>query len=313
MKTKRLAVCSYSVPGEDDIAIFYSSEEGFTKRCGIETGENPSYGIQRNGKLYVVSELPDSAKISCFSTEGDNLRQEAAISVPGTILCHLCDTGKFLVGSCWMSGNFIAVDYALQNILWDIRLAPGEDAHGHWVQKLGDTLVCCDVGMDILGFFENNIEPVERLRVQLPKGTAPRQIVPLPDGRFLVVGESSCSVLLCCYRENSFTLLDTLDLRSIATGYAGGACLVKNKRLCVPIRGTTQMPVIRIGERLQVECTATLQADWSRTTLFEGEYILAAQQRANFLEVLRVEKGTVSPATTIPISAPACMVPLQAE
>ncbi|MEG2833475.1 MAG: beta-propeller fold lactonase family protein [Ruthenibacterium sp.] len=296
-----LAVSGYSKTGQADFALY--GWNGVTMRLqdAIETGENPSFLLQRGAVIYAAHELPHSVKITAWKIENHRLIQQAKTRLSGAGLCHLCDTGKFLVGSCWESGDFFAVDYDLKHLLWRVQIQGTAVAHAHcsvWVQ---DRLLCCDLGRDAIGVYRIDAHKPELLfRISLADGTGPRQILPLAQGRFAVIGENSNSVLLLGNQEEQYRLLDELSLNDAGSGWPGGACMTGDDMLTVPVRGTNSLVQVQIvQQKLTIHTIHKMRADWIRMTMMPqmSNFVFAAQQKQNFIEVVQIsqQQGNVFP------------------
>lgn len=303
-----VALSGYSVAGKSDFALMEWNGTVMTLYDAVETGENPSFLLQRDKTIYVAHELSHRVKITAWTMQNRHLVQQAMIELSGAGLCHLCDTGRFLVGSCWGSGDFFAVDYALQQMLWQIQVPGLATAHAHCSICIQDRLLCCDLGRDAIGCYAiDSQSPAMISCITLPAGTGPRQILPLEQGRFIVVGENSNSVLLFGSQEENNCLLDEFSLKDIGHGWPGGACMVGMDRLIVPIRGTKNLVQLKIVQcKFSVQTIYQMQADWVRMTMMQtSEFIFAAQQKQNFIEAVEMAGAVSKNVGIFPFSAPA--------
>ena len=210
MEKSRLFCSGYSAPEGNDILEVLVNEEGETKITGgIRQGDNPSFCLIHEERLYSVAELQGKAFICSRAIEGTaaqalpngcNLeKQEKRIRVPGGELCHLYAGERALFGSSYGTGDFFAVDYDLTEILWHVT--PGaldrakrtaeensgqneerqEGPHAHWTTEWEGVLWLADLGCDrIFRYRMENGLPCEELEaLVLENGAGPRQVLPI--------------------------------------------------------------------------------------------------------------------------------------
>lgn len=307
-----LAVSGYSKAGGPDLSIILVKGGTATGLVSVETRESPSFLLPCEGGFYAAHELGDCVKISRWAVHTSAaevvLLHKKTMTLPGHGLCHLLDTGGALVGANWGSGEVFAVDYALTTELW--RHTPiGENPHAHGSAMLSkDVFATCDMGLDLLCFYKAaDFSSIGQLK--LPKGTGPRQLIPLFGGRFLVVLENTPGVMLCGFSRGNCQILDHLKLGEPGRCFPGGGALLESGQLLLPLRGRKQLLCIAVlNERLVITKEYITMGDWVRAlTPLPNNTVLLAQQKAGCIERL-TEKGEGDTLLSFP--APAYILPL---
>ncbi|MDD3203088.1 MAG: beta-propeller fold lactonase family protein, partial [Pygmaiobacter massiliensis] len=247
----RYLISGYSQNNAPDLALVEWTGEKLQTLHSVYTGENPSYVLKKGKELFVAHEVEAVVVLSKWRIEKDQLtllgRSEFAF---GSGLCHLWDTGNFLVGSCWNSGHFFAVDYNLQSVLWQDILIENERKapHAHACGMLNqDVLICCDMGMDALLLYtlQSGI-PQKESCFFLSKDAGPRQMIPLPNNDFLVVCETTPQLLLCHYKAGSCRQKCAVPLGKAGEIWPGGACTHLGDSFIVPLRGAPKIAQAKI-------------------------------------------------------------------
>lgn len=113
--------------GSDLLAVklFENMETGEVRTevtGGIRQGDSPSFSLLHGGFLYTVAELVGEKHAYIYqyslSEAGIPVPTGKKIFLPGGELCHLYAGEKALYASCYGTGDFFAVDYDLEKILW---------------------------------------------------------------------------------------------------------------------------------------------------------------------------------------------------
>lgn len=311
----RYVISGYSQTDMADLALVEWTGENLQTLYSVCTGKNPSYTLVKENILFVAHEVETAVILSKWKIGKNHLTLLGQNEFKfGSGLCHLWDTGKFLVGSCWKSGHFFAVDYDLQAVLWQDILRPNKDKvpHAHASSMIGrQTLVCCDIGMDALLFYSlQSGMPQKQSCFFLPKDTGPRQIIPLQDNDFLVVCETTPQLLLCSYNAGICKLKSAMPLGKAGGVWPGGAFTHHAEHFMVPLRGVPKIAQAKI-EKGQISLTNiyTTQYSWARSVFVcpQTDLLFVAQQKANKIEILKTNTAyTASAIFNFP--APACIV-----
>ena len=180
MEQEHLVICSgYGAEGANDIItvrIFYNGEKqkngedfisGDVKTdilSGIGQGNCPSFGLVRGNAFYAVEELAGEAYIRKYEicTDGSLSDTGRRLCIPGGELCHLHAGEKALYASCYGTGDFCAVDFELEKVLWHRGAQPGQkQPHAHWASEKDGILYLADLGSD-------KVYPVSYTHLTLP-------------------------------------------------------------------------------------------------------------------------------------------------
>ena len=268
MKTYTLACGGYSAEGKDDILIIGIDENGKAEiRRSYRQGANPSFCIRRGEYLYTVEEVGDGAAVCAWKIVGDGLEAtDMRIQVPGASLCHLCAGEKALIGSCYQTGDYFAVDYELKEILWHRKPVPycnpensrQECPHAHWAAIGGDELFLADLGSDRLWRYrmEDGLPGEELSPAELEKGAGPRQPLPLEGAAQTECGaaEYILSVqeldsTLCLWKKEGGNLACVDKIRTTmkdCENFPGTMCMADEKTVLICNRGANTLSAARI-------------------------------------------------------------------
>ncbi|WP_312640992.1 beta-propeller fold lactonase family protein [Hydrogenoanaerobacterium sp.] len=305
-----LAVGGYTQPGSPDLALInWNGRQG--EIChALHTGTNPSFLIQKGKTLYAGHELVDCVKITSYRIKESALEQKGEITLLGAGLCHLSDADTCLVGSCWQSGDFFAVDYTLQKELWRMCLpgAKKDVAHAHCSVLMGQELLCCDMGSDCIACYDLSAEVPQLLWVKVfAPNTGPRQIIPVDNAKFVLICENSNSVMLCKKSKAGCFCLYTLSLAQLGSGWPGGACMVESETIAVSVRGVPKIAIIRVeADSLRLHRIQPLCGDWVRMiTFLSDKTLLAVQQKMNIVEAVPPKIGAKFDTVALEFAAPA--------
>lgn len=98
----------------------------------------PSYLVEKvisDHRSCIYAAFEKTNEIVKFLWENGTLIEEKRFQVPGEGLCHLClsEDRTMLYGSCYMSGDYFAVDIGLTKSIW---MKKGQkDSHAHCIYK----------------------------------------------------------------------------------------------------------------------------------------------------------------------------------
>ena len=307
---KMWMLCSgYGGAGEDMMLLELQEDGSARKAGGFRWGMAPSFCCQAGGKLYAVSERGDGASVARFSLE-DGISLEKTIEIPGGRgLCHLYPLGNALVGSCYESGLFFAVDQGLEQVLW--RFQPQGAPHAHWAQQEGGGLLLADLGGDCLYRFSlsGGLPAGGPQPLRLKEGSGPRQPLPLPQGGFAVV----------CELDGGLRFFDgggrlAQEEPASASGqpnWPGGACLLGDV-LLVGNRGPNTISAFRVGGAGAQRLGEWPTGNWPRhlAALPQQGLVFAACQRENAVCAYRWQGEALAPLWRLPLEQASCVLPL---
>lgn len=333
---KRLFASGYGDGINADILLLEADGEGNLQIIsGVCAKDAPSFLTyhRQSETLYSVSELPVAAKITAWKMCGERFVREKELEVPGTGLCHLCQGERGLWGSCYGSGTFFAVDYALTRVLWQFESKGG---HAHWIESgfSDGILLAADLGKDLLWKFREDMTaanlPESR---RLPKGSGPRQILRCAE-------EDVCAVI--CEQSGEIIMFsgETPDAQNeIYRGrttrlpeenYPGGACAGRGGIIFTANRGADTIAVFDVGRaksgaRIDARRADTDASDVSVQEAFQGEwpcggcwprflasdgggFVYAACQKSGNVVSLRHDGGMLCVRDRISLEGASCII-----
>ncbi|MCM0676360.1 lactonase family protein [Micromonospora phytophila] len=286
--------------------------------------------------LYAVNELPDG-EISAFQVAPDgDLTPLGTRPTGGAEPCHLAvapDGGHLFVAN--YGGGSVAV-FPL-----DARGVPGdrsdlvehegrgpdperqERAHAHMVNPAPGRgpLLAVDLGTDSVYRYDLDAASgrlVPRApRVRTAAGTGPRHLARHPDGRrCFLAGELDGSV-----GAYELTADGALHQRgrveaSERPGHVQPseiAVAPDGRFLYVANRGVGTIAVFAVtGELPELVAEVDTGGEWPRHFALTGEHLYVADERADMVRILRVDRATGVPAPIgepVPVPSPTCVLP----
>ncbi len=295
--------CGYSAQSGEDLHLLNLDEEGrLTCLWKERRGDSPSFLTGHGGTYYVGCEMPGLARIAAYRIENDRMREVAAITVPDEAgLCHLLDTPRGIVGSCYDSGGFFMTDHALSRIIWRDRR--GGESRGHCAAIWNDRLLLVDLGLDRVDAVSSDSAPISRLR--FPKDTQPRQwLWTSPDKAMLVCEAGDCLIPVYAGLDG-LTAGDRIPLA--AEGFPASACLAPDGTVFVPVRGSDRIVTLRPEGQESVP----LKGQWPRYSAWVDGFLLVCMQRSNELLVYRREGGRLALLDAYPLGGAACVIAVE--
>lgn len=218
---------------------------------GLRQGNCPSFGLVRENSFYAAEELSGEGYIRKYEICPDGSLADTGkrLQIPGGELCHLYAGEKALYASCYGTGDFCAVDFELEQVLWHRRAAAGQkQPHAHWVSEGNGILYLADLGSDrIYRYWLKDGLPGEELEpLVLKDGAGPRQPLPLDrtkGERLLTVQELDSTLRLwedgSCVETVRTTAFD-------GTNYPGTICMADESTVLVCNRGANTVAAFRL-------------------------------------------------------------------
>lgn len=247
--------------GSDDVKI-----EILT---GLRQGNCPSFGLVRGNAFYAAEELSGEGYIRKYEICPDGSLADTGkrIQIPGGELCHLYAGEKALYASCYGTGDFCAVDFELEKVLWHRQAAAGQkQPHAHWISERGGILYLADLGSDRVyryqledGLPEEELEPLvledgagprQPLPLDRTKGEAKPSAVSAAEGlgasageRLLTVQELDSTLRLW---ENGSCVETARTTAFDGTNYPGTICMADEETVLVCNRGANTVAAFRL-------------------------------------------------------------------
>lgn len=289
MEQEHLVICSgYGAEGANDIITVRISCSGEKQKNGedfisedvktdilseIGQGNCPSFGLVRRNAFYAVEELAGEAYIRKYElcTDGSLSDTGRKLCIPGGELCHLHAGEKALYASCYGTGDFCAVDFELEKVLWHRGAQPGQkQPHAHWASEKDGILYLADLGSDKVYRYrlEGGLPSQELSALELEDGAGPRQALPLEKGTLLTVQELDSTLR---FWKNGECVETVRTTAFDGTNYPGTICMADENTVLVCNRGANTVAAFRLetgenrgaGSGAQVQERLVYLGEWA--------------------------------------------------
>jgi 6-phosphogluconolactonase (cycloisomerase 2 family) len=259
------------------------------------------------GLLYAVDEGGDAVVALRLTAAGEG-QVLARVATAGSAPCHLAlvDGGRLLLAACYGDG-VVSVHRLDADGLPAAGTAlpspepaptgphPAQDGpHAHCSLEVGDLLLVADLGTDrVLLYRRSGGGHAADGAIAVPAGTGPRDLLPLPSGAVLLLGE----------HDSRLHLLDLVHRRVVASvpttadptgGDQASGMTVSGRRLTVGLRGSDRIALLRVGDDdvpVPVDSAVT-GGTWPRHHALDGDRLLVANQRSGTITELPFRSDT---------------------
>lgn len=305
----------------------YTPDGGGVRRLDPATGAAPVAAATgdpssllaspaHDGLLYAVDEGGDAV---VAIRDGEVI---ARVPAAGSAPCHLAlvDGGRLLLAACYADGVVSAHDIDPDGLPGAGRPLPPppsaptgphpaqDGPHAHCCVELGELLLVADLGTDrVLVYRRNGADVVVDGAIALPPGCGPRDLLPLPSGNVLLLGE----------HDARLHLLDPVARRVLASvptttdptrGDQASGMTLEGTRLTVGLRGSDRIALLELGDDdvpAPVESALT-GGTWPRHHAIDGDRLLVANERSGTITSLPfgADGGLGSPGPVARVPAP---------
>ena len=299
----KLLSCGYSAENGADLHLLSLDMAGhLTCLWNERRGDSPSFLTRHDDTFYVGCEMPDYARIAAYKTDHGNMKEVAAITVPGEFgLCHLLDTPWGIVCSCYGSGSFFMVDHGLSKVIWRARRGAG--SHGHCAALWNDQLLLVDLGLDCVDIVSSQGASLSRIR--FPQGIEPRQWLWTAPYQAMLVCEAGDCLIPINAGHDGLTAGDRIPFA--AEGFPASACLAPDGTIIVPVRVSDRIVMLHSNQQVSVP----LKGHWLRYSAWIDKHLLVCMQRSNELQVYRRQSDQLALLDAYPLGGAACVIPLE--
>ena len=306
MTAVRLLLSGYSGQGPDIHLVSLDGQGRFAPLAQLRHGGNPSFLCQAGETIYAAGEREEAGDITAYRLEETALRPIAHLALPGKgALCHLTAAGDHLLGSCYGSGHFFAVDRALQGVAWCFQ--PPGTPRAHWMLPWGRTLLCADLGNDCLRRFtlRGGLPGPALAPWALPPGSGPRQPLPLPGGAWAVICEGDGKIRLL--DPDGTPYAQTPASAAPGPNAPGGACR-QGDVLFVANRGPNTLAAFQLAPAGLTPLGEWPTGDWPRFLCYLPglRILLAACNRGGEVRAYRWEAPHLVPLSAYPLPGASC-------
>jgi len=303
---------------KSDIRV-YSWEDNVLELVWEVDCPNPSFMAHANGRLYVVSELPDIGYISAYAIDevDGSLHLINRITVPCRGLCHITVTpdGKMLCAVAYNSGHVLICDILPDGRIRQLCDIINHTGHGihprqaspHPHQALTNQSTSFwvpDLGLDQVISYK--ITPDQHIipqsKIMIPPGEGPRHIAVHPQLSTIYVLTELMNHILCYVQED-----DTYHLKQVVSladknEYASSAEILiskDNRFLYASVRGSDKIACMSINQTngllSNLEYYHTPGSEPRMFTISsDGLFLFVALQNSGCVAIMRVNKKTGS-------------------
>lgn len=274
-------------------------EDGGVRRLGAAGAPvavvtpDPSYLLAspvHEDLLYAVDEGGDAL----VAIRGDAV--VARVPVAGRAPCHLAlvADGRLLLAACYGDGAVSVHALDADGLPGPARALPDPEPapngphpaqdgpHAHAVLESDGLLLVADLGTDrVLIHRPVGDGYVWEGAVALPAGTGPRDLLALPNGDVLVLGEHDCRIHVLDLPGRRVRASVPLTTDPVRGDQAAGMTLV-GARLTAGLRGSDRIALLALGaDGVPVPVESALTGgSWPRHHVVDGDRLLVANERS---------------------------------
>lgn len=281
---------------------------------------SPSWIVRSGDRLYAVAE--SAGTVHSWRFDGSSLEADDPVDAGGELPCHLSVVAGALLVSCYGDGVLTRVPLDPEGVVagpGEVILRPdGSGPHPdqsrariHATVELPDgAVLAADLGSDAL----HRLAPDGATTFSaLPGGTGPRDLAVLGDGRILVLGELSCSLLLL---DPEGRVEHGIGLPGAEAGDHAAALAITRRgdrlRVHSGLRGSNRIAAVDLpdaGAPTAVAWAAT-GGDGPRHLVVDGGVVRIANQLSSTVSVLDAEslrpvaspQAVPSPTQLVPVT-----------
>ncbi|GAA2750001.1 lactonase family protein [Amnibacterium kyonggiense] len=246
----------------------------------------------------------------------------ARVAAAGSAPCHLSITadGTLLLAACYGDGRVGVHDLAEDGTPGPARALPDpppasigphpaqDGPHAHSTLELGDLLLVADLGTDrVLVHRRRGADFAFDGAIALPAGSGPRDLLLVPSGPVLVLGEHDARIHVLDVAARSVRVSVPTTTDPVRGDQAAGMTLV-GRRLTAGLRGSDRIALLRLdddGVPEPVDAALT-GGTWPRHHAVDGDRLLVANERSGTVTALafRSDESLGSPGPVARIPSP---------
>ncbi|HWM33549.1 MAG TPA: beta-propeller fold lactonase family protein [Pseudolysinimonas sp.] len=228
----------------------------------------------------------------------------------GEFPCHIGVAGDTAIVACYGDGA-VAVHPrgAPVRVLAGSGSGPREaqdGPHAHHVLVAGDRILTLDLGADALHVHDLGMTRLST--IVLPPGTGPRDLLALPGGRFLLLGEHSGELLLL---TAELEIAQRTRLAGFGDGdQAAGLALIAGRFVASGIRGSNRLSITALTDAGLAPVTAVPSGgEWPRHLVADGSVVHVANQLSSTVASFTIDdEGHPEPVgEPVPVPSPTCL------
>lgn len=254
---------------------------------------SPSWIAVAGDRVYAA--LEGTGELAVLTTSLELIER---VPAGGTLPCHIGVAGSTAIVACYGDGTV-----AVHPDGGPVRMlaGAGPDPHAHHVLVQDERILTLDLGDDALHV--HDLEMTRLATVQLPQGTGPRDLLALPDGRLVVLGEHSGELLL---------LAPVLEIvqRERLTGFeegdqAAGLALVHGRYIAAGVRGSNRLSMTALTDAgLAPIASVPTAGDWPRHLVADGAFVHVANQLSSSVATFAIDADGIPQLVGEPVAVP---------
>lgn len=254
------------------------------------------------GRLYILLRQPwaengvfDSGIVTCSVAEDGSLGVPGEPeSTHGLVGCHLCSWKGRRYAANYTSGSLARVpDLLVQHEGHGVDPARQEKAHTHYIAPTpdGKYLAVCDLGLDKIFLYDENLSPVSD--VSVPAGNGPRHLAFSPDGTHAYCAcELSSTLLTFTYADGKLT--QTGEVSTLPDGFSGksypAAVRCTGDRVYVSNRGHDSIAVFSVrGDSVKRENVFSCGGTYPRDFDVYGDTVVVTNETSDSVSVFSLD------------------------
>jgi 6-phosphogluconolactonase len=267
---------------------------------------DPSYLLRsptHDGLLYAVDEGGDAVVAVRLSESGEGT-VVARVPVAGTAPCHLAVVagGSVLLAACYADGVVSAHPLDADGIPGGASALPAppeapngphpaqDGPHAHCSLEVGDLVLVADLGTDrVLVYRDLRYDGA----ITVPAGAGPRDLVLLPSGEVLLLGEHDARVHVL--DVSTRTVRASVPTTSDPTrGDQAAGMTIRGTRLTAGLRGSDRIALLTVGaDGIPAPVDSALTGGtWPRHHAIDGDRLLVANERSGTITALPFASDT---------------------
>ena len=296
----------------DGIAALGRLADGSLEPLGTAVvADSPGYLAAHGGLVYAAAE--GTGRVESFRPgPGIRLERVASADAGGSYPCHIAGYGDTVVAACYGDGALGVLSADPLHLAAAVPAEPGsgpheaqDGPHAHATFALDDaTVVSADLGADLLHLHSLADGVLTRTgSFALPPGTGPRDFLRLSDGRILVLGELSLTVLELSWHGGELEIVDEVALPGAQPGdHAAALTASADGRFAYAgLRGSNLISVLGVEHGLSALTSVASGGDWPRHHVVDGDVMHVAHERSHSVASFRIPENGIPEQIAPPI------------
>ena len=282
---------------------------------------SPSWLEVRGDRL--VAALEGEGALAWFARDDHGWRADGVTRLHGVWPCHAAFLDDDTVAvACYGDGAVVVARHGEEEPAQRLDgagsgpLPAQAGPHAHNVHVLPDgRVLTLDLGADLVHVHTRDAGGllVRTGAVELPAGTGPRDVHPLPSGALALLGEWGCEVLVLEPVDDGFEIVQRVALPGATRAQDQAAALgvsADGRFLYAGIRGADRVAVLEITDAgLQPVVSVPCGGRWPRHLLVDGVLLHVANQLSDTIATFRIgADGIPVPLATTATPSPTCVI-----